>query len=210
MKNKKILSINSLKTIKQIIISHTIFLALFAGVALALAQDATLPTPPANPETAPEEISQPTDNKPAVFENNLSDRKVALQERTRDRIINLSANMSYRLEAASGRLQNIIVRLESRLDKIKAEGRDTTEAEGVLAKAQDSVGLAISEMSDIDESVASLVGSATVQKDWALVKQKYINSHQHIKEAHALLRETVTLLKTPVNIDFQDDTSSAE
>lgn len=205
MKNKKIFSINSLRTIKQIIVSHTIFLALFAGVAYALAQETTeampLPNTPQNPPaevaTTTDEVVTPRGEKKAVFEENLAERKSALKERTRERVKNLSANMSYRLEAVTTRMQNIIVRLESRIDKLKTEGADTTEAEATLAKAQDLVGLAISDIANIDQDIESLVGSATAKKDWAGVKGKFVSSHQHVKEAHEALRKTLALLNNP-------------
>ncbi|MEN9921758.1 MAG: hypothetical protein RL097_34 [Candidatus Parcubacteria bacterium] len=200
-----------MKTITHILINHAIFLALFGGAALALAQEGTIPleqrtelgtlrqaqgsTSREEAATARQELIQErrTEIKEAVAE-----RRTALEVRAQERIINLAANTSNRMEAMIMRLQNIIDRLTTRIEKIEALGIDISEAAIQLETAQQSVTEAMAAIELIDPQVTAAVGSEDIRSTWNEVRKSYVTTHTHLKEARVALQLTVATLKTAV------------
>tara|TARA_B100000508_G_scaffold141059_1_gene145730 strand:+ start:2307 stop:2984 length:678 start_codon:yes stop_codon:yes gene_type:complete len=206
-----------MKSITNILISHAIFLGIFAVAAVALAQEETGTSTPeerreALQEQAAErraEIASSTEARRAEFASTSEARKEAAQEvreerriqlqaQAQTRITNLAANMSNRMDAAIERLTNIADRLDSRIAKIQAEGVDTSAAEASLASARMSIDAAAAEIATIDTEVAAVVGSENVRTAWEGLKAKYQEIKNYIKTAHTELRNTVEALKTAV------------
>lgn len=207
-----------MKALKNIIITHLVMLVLFAGAAMALAQESTT-TPKRTPaeieasiqdrkaqmeerkleleQTATERQQQIQDQREEV-KTNIEERRAQLEARAQARITNLAANMSNRMEAVLARLQNITDRIESRIKKLNELGVNTEEAETALASAQMSIDAALAEIDNIDEAVNSAIGSEDVKTNWIGVKETYQKIHDHILTARAELRATVAALKTAV------------
>jgi len=121
--------------------------------------------------------------------------KVTLEARAQQRTTNLAANMSNRMEAVIGRLQNIANRLESRLIKLADAGVDTTASAVALASAQLSLDAALAEISDIDAEVYAAFSAPDARTGWNELRLKFITIKNFIKTAHRELRSSITLIK---------------
>lgn len=123
-------------------------------------------------------------------------RDAVLTKRIQERIINLAANISNRFDGLIARLDNIAGRLQKRIDKQKLEGYDVSAAETSLTTARAELTAAKDEMRTIDTSVRQAIGSIDPRGEWRGVRVQFLTTRDHIKAAHASLRETITLLKT--------------
>jgi intracellular sulfur oxidation DsrE/DsrF family protein len=144
--------------------------------------------------SAEAEATVETDPQETAREDTQTDR-TTLVARAQDRVTNLAANMSNRMEAVIERLQNIATRLESRMTKMSDSGVDTTAGAAALASAQLSLDAAVTEISDIDASVYAAVSSADARTGWTTLKAKFTSIKDFIKTAHSELRSSVSLVK---------------
>ncbi|MEZ4194827.1 MAG: hypothetical protein R3B53_00280 [Candidatus Paceibacterota bacterium] len=125
----------------------------------------------------------------------IAERKTALRAVQQERIINLAANISNRMDAAINRLFTIIERLEQRMAKMKEAGVATEPAEEKLREAARNLSEARSLMQDIDLYVTEATASTEPVGKWQSVKERYLNVGKLIRLAHQNLRESIKLLK---------------
>ena len=143
-------------------------------------------------------IQNVSDIKDTVQEHlpsSISERNISLQRRTEERIINLAANISNRLDGVTARLQNISNRLNIRLEKQAADGYDVSAAKVSLEAANTSLNSARSQMNGIDGAVKDAIGSNDPRGEWAKVRAKFITARDEIRTAHTELKNTVSNLK---------------
>ena len=126
---------------------------------------------------------------------NIAERQITLSATTQQRIKNLAANISNRLEAAITRLTQIHNRLESRIQKMKAGGVDTTAAEASLLLAKTELEGATALLSNIDLEVHNATTANTPVTLWQDVKKRYQDAATLIRSAHANLRKAIAELK---------------
>lgn len=122
------------------------------------------------------------------------ERRAALQERAQERLLNLAANMSNRMEAAIRRIDNVITRLESRIEKLKDTGVNTNEAEDHLATAKRYLTSASATLATIDTDVTQFITSNDPRAAWMRVKSIYESTRNDLRSAHQTLRDTVVSL----------------
>lgn len=127
-----------------------------------------------------------------------TERREALNEIRQERVRNLAANLSNRLEAASARLFQIIDRTESRLIKLQAAGADIGNAQASLRRASASLTEARSLMADIDREVNAATTSNTPLQTWRPLKERYAKVAGLIRQASRELREAVAHAKSAV------------
>lgn len=187
-----------MKSITHIIITHLAFLIIFGGAAIAFAQSDNGNSGTQNKAVTSEiknEMQEQIIEKKGVAAENGQLHRVQLQEKAQERVTNLAANMSNRIDAAIERLQNIIDRLSSRIEKISEQGIDTSEAEAALALAQISIDTASEAISNIDSDVANAVESEDIYTDWLEVKTTITEVKDNLKTAQTELRASVSALK---------------
>ncbi len=126
-----------------------------------------------------------------------AERKSALRKNVQDRIINLGSNVTSRLQAGVARLQNITGRLETRIDKLKQSGIDTTNAEIKLSEAKNALFAAQDTLNELG-SVSKAVSSESPRESFKTVRIQFIAVRDLLKQSHALIKETITLLKDAV------------
>ncbi len=124
------------------------------------------------------------------------DRQVELDKLRQQRVLNLSANISNRMEAAIERLFNIISRLEERIIKLKKNGIDTEAAESKLREAAQFLSTARASLVNIDKQVSDATTSTEPISRWEKVRATYQETGKLIRSCHQALRETLSLLKT--------------
>lgn len=119
-----------------------------------------------------------------------------LQKIAQNRLLNLAANMSNRMDSAVARLQNVIDRLTTRLDIMLAEGANVTPAMVELALAQNSLDEAKRNLENIDVEVNAFTGSATPRENWGNLKKTYLSTRDAIVTAHQSILATINLAQT--------------
>lgn len=187
-----------MKSTTHIVITHIAFLALFSGAALAFAQSDNVNRETQNNAVPPEvksEIQEKVTEKKAEITEKGKLLRVHLQEKSQQRVLNLAANISNRIDASIERLQNITDRLSSRIEKISEEGIDTSEAEASLALAQTSINAAVEAMENIDFIVDSAIKSEDVYTAWKEVRSTITETKSSLKIAKTELRAAVASLK---------------
>jgi len=132
---------------------------------------------------------------------------VSLDDRTKERITNLAANVSSRLDVAVERQQNITTRLQSRIDKLSTAGLDTTNAVAILASANASLAIAEQNMSTIDLEVNNVVNAENPIVAWQDVKSSYIETRDHLHTAQSEIRATIEALKLAANTERSNNES---
>jgi hypothetical protein len=145
-----------------------------------------------------------------VQEKVLPQDQSVLTERTQKRIINLSANISNRLDGISDRLWQISGRLEDRIEKQSSEGYDVTTARDSLAAAKSALETARKDLSTIDRRVLAAVGSTDPKTGWKDVRATYIIARDNIKVAHSELRNTIGNLKSATQPPPPDTATTTE
>ncbi len=131
-----------------------------------------------------------------VQETVLPQDQSVLSARTQERIINLAANISNRLDGISDRMAQIAGRLEKRIEKQSSEGYDVTAARNSLNAAKKSLEAARTDLKTIDKKVISAVTSQDPKTGWKEVRATYIIARDNIKVAHTELRNTIVNLKS--------------
>ncbi|MEY2665036.1 MAG: hypothetical protein RLZZ480_141 [Candidatus Parcubacteria bacterium] len=145
-------------------------------------------------ETVVENVSNLTENlTPSTPEPT---NKAVLSPRAQERITNLAANISNRLEAIIARLQNITSRLHTRIEKLHDAQVDTSGANQSLEAAQTALDAARADLRGIDEKVLRVVGSTDPKNEWKNVRATFVSARDNIRTAHSELRNTVSQLKT--------------
>jgi hypothetical protein len=126
------------------------------------------------------------------------ERQAALTSIKQQRILNLAANISNRMEAAIERIFNIIDRLETRIKKLNELGINTSSAEARLREAAQVVSEARAKLNNIDSLVQNATTAAEPKTAWQTVRQTYIETGSLIRKSHQSLREVITLLKAAI------------
>lgn len=133
-----------------------------------------------------------------------------LDIRTEERLTNLAANISNRLEGFTDRLYQISNRLKRRIDKLKQEGYDVSLAEASLAQANTNLDAARHELNTIDRDVYRAFRSTDPRTKWKEVRSKYVRTRDTIKTAHGELRNTLSHLKNVSKPVVEETASSTE
>ena len=162
-----------------------LFCVLLAQSTFVSAQATTSSSSVSEPETT----TVTTPRRPFIAEP-------TLQRVAQTRLTNLAANMSNRMDSAVARLQNVTDRLNSRLTKMEAEGKDISQARTELALAQSKLDEAKRSLATIDNEVNAFVGSATPRENWNNLKNTYLNTREVIVAAHQSILATINLAQT--------------
>lgn len=126
------------------------------------------------------------------------ERRTMLNERAAERVRNLAANISNRMDAAIVRLAQITTRLETRIELLNEAGVDTAVAEANLETATDALARAASNMADIDSKVAAVVGSESPREAWVVTRTTFAEVKTDLQVVQASLRASVAALKVAV------------
>lgn len=152
----------------------------------------------ARAEERREEIASTSAARIEERQERAEERRAALTDRTQERIRNLAANISNRMDTVVARMNNIIGRMNSRITKLNARGIDTTEAERHMATAQEEVDAAAAILATIDSVVAEVTGSETPREAWKNARTTYGTVREHLQSAHEALRAAIAALKEAV------------
>lgn len=128
-----------------------------------------------------------------------AEAQAALSIRMQERIVNLAANMSNRMDAAIARLNNIADRMEARATIVaSSSGLDTADTIESIALARASLTDAQTLLADIDPLVFDATTSENPREMWIAVRQVYVDARDEIRESHQHLRAALAALKEAV------------
>jgi DNA repair ATPase RecN len=151
-----------------------------------------------------ENMASATDTVPSIEPvSTINERSlVTLTPRAQERIINLSANMSNRIEAMEERLSRISTRLESRLSIMTAAGNNTQAAAQQLAEANQRLSEVRVRLTTIDADVINAVTAENPVARIIELQRSYRTMATTLRNVHTELVATLNLLKqsnsTPV------------
>lgn len=137
-----------------------------------------------------------------------TERQTTLQDSRQKRIINLSANISNRMEAAIARLSNIANRLEVRIEKMNEMGFNTDGAAIKLTEAKNSISNATATLSNIDTLVFAATTSARPVSEWIKLREVYLEAGTQIRIVQQQLREVISLLKQSAKIEVSTEAAT--
>lgn len=145
------------------------------------------------PEPRIEEVRETMQNRGEMRDA----RKATLTEAMQDRIINLIENVKNRLAAVVTRLEQISIRLESRIAKVRDTGIVTTEAEAELSKAKSSLEAARATLASLP-SVPQTVRGETPRESFAVLRTELQQTRDLLRETHTHLTSTVVILTAAI------------
>lgn len=130
--------------------------------------------------------------------NIIAERKASSTERRLEMQVNIAKRKVEHVKkvilATIGRLEKIIVRIESRIEKIKGRGGDTTEAENFIAAAKVN-------LSDATVAVDAFAGldlsGSTAALNFETIRAAAAEAREDIRVAHRNLMMAVRSLKGP-------------
>lgn len=165
-------------------LSLLIISMLFSGIlSVATAETSTT----TSDRVAPKEMMPPLEKEP----------RDGLSKEAEARIRTVAGGMQSRLDRIIKQLGSIADRIESRAQKLKADGTTVDTALEALAQARTE----LREASVIvNEELMAKVNAALADKEpryaFAAAKEAVRKAHEHIKAAHKHLRDAVSAIKT--------------
>lgn len=154
-------------------------------------------------ESTTTDFEIPNTEKPIV-EQKLPINQTFLSNVEQQRITNLCANISNRLDAAIARQDNIAKRLNSRIVKMRELGVDTTSAETKLAETTITINTAKNTIKNIDTLINQTITSPTPKTAWLSVRTTYTETETLVKQTQEELRMVIQLLKSPITISTEE------
>lgn len=114
--------------------------------------------------------------------------------------------MYERMQKAVVHEDNLIKRLESRVAKLKQEGKDTSQAERAITGAKTKLQIAVNDLAKLEAKSKELETSPNPRQLVQTMMQDVKKIKKQLQEVHRLLQSTLPLLK---GIGSKDASSSA-
>ncbi|MFH0804027.1 MAG: hypothetical protein V1896_00275 [Candidatus Zambryskibacteria bacterium] len=158
-------------------------------------------------------IKDEIENKKQILRQEMASRtdaiKSSVQERRQnavdkviERINQFVSNIIKRYDAATNRLEILADRIDSRITKIESGNIDVSKAKELLTVARAKIEIAKAGVNDIASTTSNTTfGSttATVKKDFEVIKIQIEKAKEDIRVAHAALIDVVENLKPGQN-----------
>jgi len=130
-----------------------------------------------------------------------------LREAAARRIESFFARMYKRFEAAVERLDQLAIRIGSRIEKLKERGIDTSKSESLLATGKTRIQEAKDILLDVKGTDTAITESDTPKDVFMNVRDELKRAKEALKEAHAALVQSIRALKASAGINKTDDES---
>lgn len=124
-----------------------------------------------------------------------------LSVQKQNRVLNLTANIANRMDAAHSRLIQITSRLERRVDKIEAAGSPVTVAQADIENAKRTLATVADQLSIIDQVLYQALSSENPQQDWLAARQVITSLTADLQTSKSLLLSAARTLQSaaPLN-----------
>lgn len=147
--------------------------------------------------------------KRAELTERVQSRNAKLSDVRQQRISLLAKNATSRLDSAISKIQGFIDRIAAFAATRADNGVDVSAVTALLDEASEVLNEAATLLGDIDIDIAYVVTSDDPQSDWAGLKDQYVEIHDLIKEAHGLVADAITELRSQSE-DKTDDTDNED
>lgn len=145
-----------------------------------------------------DEVIQKIASTSELMRQRIQERRLQLAPRVKDRVMNLFANVTARIEAAIARLENIASRIESRASKIDAAGGDTTVARAHIDEARRAMNDAREALTSAKAtSLESIVDAQSPLELFSGLRSKVVTVREALIRARQALMDAVKALEKP-------------
>lgn len=136
------------------------------------------------------------------MKNEMKDTKAvgraSISEDTRNRTTHLIDNSTQKMTSATGRLDDVAKRLETRLAKLSQKGVDTKIAEEALARAVRTLDEAKQAVATARTSANASLTSDSPRESFKTARTQFATARQLIRDSFISLRETINEMKDAV------------
>ena len=158
----------------------------------ACSEETLRPLPPVN--LMRERMASTAPRMPETMRQNIKDR---VGDRAEDKVKNSIKRATQLILATAERLETLLARIESRADKLDAEGVDTSSARTDLDAAQAEIDAAESDIASITPVAVQVLGSrslAAVSDAVQSSRAAFESARNHLKNAQEYMRSAVKKL----------------
>lgn len=146
--------------------------------------------------TLKQRLEERREDRIEKIRENGDDRLSKLREDIEKRIEKHAEWMIQRFNAAVERLEKLSVRIESRIAKLKAEGKNVTEAEKLVASAKIEIGQAIDGIAKIEVAFETALSAENLRGAFNEVRILADAVREDLIAAHKALMSTLPLIKS--------------
>jgi exonuclease VII small subunit len=169
------------------------------NVSVSASASVTASTSSTTPKGPRGEIKNKIEDVRSSVQTKREEVRTTLLARLGERLKKHIDQMIRKFNAAVERLEKLTQRIESRIAKLKAEGQNTTEAEGLVAQAKVQISLAKTDIANLPgaiESALSTTAPSTTPKILLREAQSLVEKiRKELTEAHSLLVKAITKIK---------------
>lgn len=184
------------------------YISLFLVLAMALSFSPTLAQDDRSEnDTRPKdrlmEIRDTHKDRVQEIRTDALEKRNEMRENVTDRRYRMRGLILRAFNLRIAHLENISARIELRMEKLEERGVDTTEAQGFLVMANNS----------LEDAKASLAEATTVWEegqDLATLRELLGNVKSSLRETHGYLRDTVRSLRASMASENQGDDENEE
>ena len=138
------------------------------------------------------------------LQGEVDDRLSKLREDIEKRIQNHAEWMIKRFNAAVERLEKLTARIETRIAKLKSEGKNTAEAEKFVVEAKIQIGEAVAGIAKIEVACETALSADSLKGSFEEVRSLADSIRDDLKAAHRALMSTLPIIKglsTSLNVN---------
>lgn len=179
------------------------------SICLAFSTHVFAQTPEVANEAASVSARGGDDAKLTTTENTEQPQIGKINRGAQERIINLIRNTTHRMEGALLRLENVIMRLETRMDKLVLEGIDSPEARTTLEDAKNKLAEARQQLFETRALAEAALLSEDPRPLFTQARSNFTNIRISIKDSYTLIRTALTILKESVRTAQSKPTATA-
>ena len=143
----------------------------------------------------------------------IKNRVQETMEHARERIwhgIDMSVHQIIRrLLAAIERAEALAYRIDTRIEKLKGDGLDTSEAEGYLSTAREEIEEALILVEQIKTAIEERPDADNIREVFTEIKGLVGEAKEKIHDIYQHLRDAIKSLKTILKIDLDTDTATS-
>ena len=146
-------------------------------------------------ELKKQERASSTDARKEKIASSSVARKEDRRVKTEEVVKKHAAQMTERMNAAVERLEKIATRIDSRIVKLKAEGKVTTDAEKAVAEARVTIGTIKTDIGTIPSTLSGILAQTELKGSFKPLETLAKKIHEGVKSAHKSLETAVRSLK---------------
>ena len=124
-------------------------------------------------------------------------QEAALTASEQDRLVNLGANISNRIDATVFRLEQIRDRMQKRLPQLGLEAELASDITKRLERIDPFLSEIRSSMNTIDADMQSVAQAENPKARWRDVRVRYLSSKQNLREVRDMLVNAFLLMEDP-------------